>query len=76
MSRGLNSSTKFTKTAKIRKYRNFRKIRSSCWALVVSGIKLKERGIFKLCVIVMICQIKFVEGLNESYELYDNCENY
>ena len=27
---GLNSSTKFTKTAKIHDYRNFRKICSSC----------------------------------------------
>ena len=27
---GLNSSPKFTKTAKIRNYRNFRKIHSSC----------------------------------------------
>ena len=42
--------------------RNYRKIRSSCWALVISGNKLKER------------RIKFVEGLNKNYEFSENCE--
>ena len=45
---GLHSSTKFTKPTEIRNYCNFRKIRSSCWALVISGNTLKERGIFLL----------------------------
>ena len=73
----LNSSTKFTKTAKMRNCHNFRK-----FAVLVEPCHLRQhikrtRDIH--VIFCYICQLKFVEGLNRNYAFYknyENCENH
>ena len=67
------SSSKTAKIiiTKIRNYRNFRKIRRSCRALVIFGNNMQGYSSY----ICYDCQLKSVEGLNENYEFYLNYEN-